>query len=91
MGKDSSSLSRARQHGVIRLLAFVIAALLPPAVFSIDPPHSTNSVDVCTSCHLAHQTLGTPLLNVAGGNANLCQSCHIPGGPVFHGEMESSR
>jgi predicted CXXCH cytochrome family protein len=61
------------------LLIFIAAAVFPATGFSVDPPH-TDGTDYCTSCHLMHQATGAPLLNVPGGNANLCQSCHVPGG-----------
>ena len=83
MEQDSFRLSRVRQQGAICWLGFIMAALLPSTVYAIDPPHSTNSVEVCSGCHLTHQALGTPLLSVAGGNANLCESCHIPGGQAY--------
>jgi len=61
------------------LLNLIAATVLPATGFAVDPPH-TDGADYCASCHLAHQAVGAPLLNVPGGNANLCQSCHVPGG-----------
>lgn len=61
------------------LLNLVAAAALPATGIAVEPPH-TDGDDYCASCHLMHQALGAPLLNVPGGNANLCQSCHVSGG-----------
>ncbi len=45
---------------------------------AIDSPHWNNGID-CGSCHIAHQSAGAQLTDQSG-NANLCMSCHNPGG-----------
>lgn len=59
------------------LLLIAFAPFLSP-VLAVDPPHF-DGPDWCASCHIQHVGLGDPLTSVAG-NANLCQSCHQPGG-----------
>ncbi|MBI5386648.1 MAG: hypothetical protein HZA90_18410 [Verrucomicrobia bacterium] len=49
----------------------------PLAGLALDPPHSGSQQ--CASCHIAHNAPGGTLTTVAG-NANLCISCHSPGG-----------
>jgi predicted CXXCH cytochrome family protein len=68
-----SKLHRFR-FGVI-----LVALLLAHHGFATDPPH-TDGDNYCSNCHLIHQALGDSLLNTSGGNATLCQSCHLPGG-----------
>ncbi len=60
-------------------LLLVAAGGLGVSVFAIDPPHDTAAY--CASCHVPHTSLGGDLTSVAG-NANLCISCHQPGGPA---------
>ena len=60
-------------------LLLVAAGGLAVSVFAIDPPHDTAAY--CASCHVPHTSLGGDLTSVAG-TANLCISCHQPGGPA---------
>jgi len=54
-----------------------LAASLP--CLALDPPHaSIRSID-CASCHITHNAPGGAITTIAG-NANLCLSCHTPGG-----------
>ena len=77
------------KHMAKGLLGFIAAALLPATVFATDPPH-TDGNDYCSSCHLVHRSLGAPLFKVPGGNVNLCQSCHVPGGTASTQAMLNS-
>ncbi len=54
---------------VLVVLVFVLSAT------ATDPPHNLN----CADCHKTHSAPGGTITKV-GGNANLCFSCHIPGG-----------
>ena len=70
--------SASRTASVLRVLSLAAGALLLPlSVCAVDPPHLT--ADNCAACHQPHQSLGGDLTSVAG-NANLCLSCHQPGG-----------
>ncbi len=63
------------------LLGAAIAGAVAGFAYALDPPHnSTNSVD-CSSCHIAHNAPGGAITKFAG-NANLCESCHVTGGPA---------
>lgn len=55
-------------------LPFVAVALV-----ASDQPHDPASAIQCTSCHKMKNAPGANLTAVAG-NANLCRSCHLPGG-----------
>ena len=58
----------------IVLIAACVAWLAPTSALASDPPHV-----VCSACHMTHEAPGATLTAVAG-NANLCISCHMPGG-----------
>jgi predicted CXXCH cytochrome family protein len=60
------------------VLPLVWAVAAGPA-FALDPPHDTTKSIECRSCHTPHHAPGGSLTTIAG-NANLCQSCHLPGG-----------
>ena len=74
---ECSSRYASVGHGGV-LLALFVAVGFPVILFATDPPH-TDGNDSCASCHLVHQSPGG-VLNSVGGNANLCQSCHVSGG-----------
>lgn len=63
---------------VCRLTALLLFLLHPAILGATDLPHTDG--DLCASCHMVHNALGGPWLNVLKGNTNLCQSCHLPGG-----------
>lgn len=67
---------RAGISRFVNLLILAAGASGIPA-FAIDPPHVTTNL--CNSCHMSHLNPGGNLTTVAG-NANLCISCHQPGG-----------
>lgn len=46
---------------------------------SNDPPHDGSQGMICGSCHLVPHSGDASISNVVG-NANLCLSCHMPGG-----------
>ncbi len=64
---------RLRQWFLVIGLGFIPSASL----LASDPPH--NGIVQCKSCHTLHGAPGATLTAVAG-NANLCLSCHTPGG-----------
>ena len=64
---------RLRQWFLVIGLGFIPSAFL----LASDPPH--NGIVQCKSCHTLHNAPGAALTAVAG-NANLCLSCHTPGG-----------
>ena len=76
-----------RHFPLIRATALAAVFFLGASVRAIDPPHLTTSY--CGSCHLAHFNLGTDLTTIAG-NANLCMSCHTPGGSASVGAFVSA-
>jgi predicted CXXCH cytochrome family protein len=51
--------------------------------YALDPPHNEAAVPLieCDTCHTAHTSTGASLTTTAG-NANLCLSCHVSGGPA---------
>lgn len=61
----------------VSLLAMCLALLASAPMLASDPPH--NGVIECKTCHTLHGAPGAVLTAVAG-NANLCMSCHLPGG-----------
>ena len=61
----------------VRAVALAAALLFGAPARAVDPPHLTAAA--CASCHMAHLNAGLDLTTVAG-NANLCLSCHAPGG-----------
>ncbi|MBL0211900.1 MAG: hypothetical protein IPQ13_13470 [Holophagaceae bacterium] len=61
------------------LLAIGLGILPCTALLASDPPHDTSRTVECKSCHTLHASPGATLTAVAG-NANLCMSCHVPGG-----------
>jgi len=65
------------------LLAFAAVALAGFAggAAALDPPHDATQSIECSSCHTPHSAPGGTLTTVLG-NANLCMSCHLPGGPA---------
>ncbi len=73
-----------------RLLGLLLAAAVPLAAAALDAPHdpsNPNEAISCMKCHVGHNAPGVSLTTV-DGNANLCQSCHSPGGgggPAGHG------
>ncbi len=73
-----------------RLLGVLLVAALPLAAAALDAPHdpsNPNEAISCMKCHVGHNAPGVSLTTV-DGNANLCQSCHSPGGgggPTGHG------
>ena len=65
-------------------LSYFVAVGLAIAVlpaFAIDPPHDNGGSTDCSLCHTPHGAPGGTLTAVAG-NANICQSCHVGGGPA---------
>lgn len=62
---------------VALLLGAGLAAVVP--VRALDPPHDASRSIECASCHTTHTAPGGAITTVAG-NANLCLSCHQPGG-----------
>lgn len=56
------------------LLMLVLAVVMLPDGQAMDPPHT----NICSSCHLTHNALGTEITSAAG-NGNLCMSCHFTG------------
>ena len=60
------------------LAAFFVTLYLPMVVRATDLPHTDGNN--CSTCHMVHNALGGAYLSVVAGNANLCQSCHVPGG-----------
>ena len=60
--------------GICIAFLFMIA---PRAALALDPPHAFTNV--CAACHLTHNAPGGSI-TLAAGNANLCISCHAPGG-----------
>jgi predicted CXXCH cytochrome family protein len=67
----------SRYFSRIRAVALASVIFSGGSALAIDPPHLTTSV--CGSCHFPHVAAGADLTTVAG-NANLCMSCHSPGG-----------
>jgi len=67
--------------GVLTALSFLAGVLRTQPVLALDPPHSVSNSIACASCHIAHHAAAGDRRTVAG-NANLCLSCHIPGGPA---------
>ncbi len=73
-----------------RLPGLLLAAAVPLAAVALDAPHDpSNPTEAisCMKCHVGHNAPGVSLTTV-DGNANLCQSCHSPGGgggPTGHG------
>lgn len=58
---------------------------------AVDPPHNSedpNKLVDCDSCHFVHASLGPALTKDA--NANLCISCHVPGGLAQNKPLGSS-
>lgn len=70
---------KPRRAGLSRFVNLLIvgAGVSRMPLFAIDPPHVTTAL--CSSCHMAHLNPGGDLTTVAG-NANVCISCHQPGG-----------
>ena len=64
-----------------KLLA--LSLLISAPAWAVDPPHDFTTLpdDPCASCHIPHESPGGSLTTVTG-NANLCISCHNPGGPA---------
>ncbi len=60
-----------------------LLAIATASVWAVDPPHEFMVLpdDPCASCHTPHESPGGSLTSVLG-NANLCISCHNPGGPA---------
>ena len=59
------------------LLVLCLGLFPSASLLASDPPH--NGIVQCKSCHTLHNAPGAVLTAVAG-NANLCMSCHTPGG-----------
>lgn len=88
-------VSERRQNRSIRSMAAPLLRRLMPAFaffclflsvgnsgaqgVLLDPPHDASHAMSCESCHIAHHAAGVDT-NSAAGNANLCLSCHAPGG-----------
>jgi predicted CXXCH cytochrome family protein len=68
------SFNRTLRAFTVLLVAIILAPSRAPA---IDPPHAT--ANACAACHILHMSPGGDL-TTAAGNANLCMSCHQPGG-----------
>lgn len=73
--------SRRRRPGSPGRNLLLTSALLlaAPAAWGLDPPHDASVAIDCSACHTSHTSSGGSL-TTAAGNANLCQSCHVPGG-----------
>ena len=65
---------------VITILAFMIALVCTGIAVALDWPHNAGSSITCYTCHMIHNSLGPSLTNHDEIN-NLCDSCHIGGGP----------
>lgn len=62
-----------------RVLVGCALLITAPTAADNDPPHSfDNSID-CLNCHMPHHAPGQTITAVEG-NANLCMTCHNPGG-----------
>ena len=63
------------------LFAVSILVIGCPTAFAIDPPHDDAGSSDCSLCHTFHNAQGGALTLYAG-NANVCQSCQVSGGPA---------
>lgn len=68
-------------------MRFAVSAIVLglSAALALDPPHNID----CANCHQTHNSPGATLGSVAG-NANLCQSCHSPGGTASNYPLANS-
>ena len=66
-GNITCSITNACGTSPVRSLAVTVSLVTNHALYN------------CSSCHILHNAPGSGLTNV-GGNALLCQSCHISGG-----------
>ncbi|MEM7828314.1 MAG: CFI-box-CTERM domain-containing protein, partial [Candidatus Aenigmatarchaeota archaeon] len=82
---DRSSIQRLS----IRLFVlFIPVAIILDSALALDAPHNlTNNYD-CNTCHMLHDSLGSPLINATAVN-NLCKSCHTAAGPGTDVETHS--
>ncbi len=74
---------------IFSMIALIASLLYIVDIASaLDAPHNlTNNYD-CGSCHILHNSLGSPLINADAVN-NLCKSCHISTGPGTDVETHS--
>ena len=85
------SFASSRLAGVCRvvLAAVILLALrFPSPLRATDLPHTDGNN--CSNCHMVHNALGGVYLSVVNGNANLCQSCHVPGGSASAKALSNS-
>ena len=75
---SNRSRRKSRRPRISLSAAVIVLMSVSPAVFAIDPPHDSDT-PFCGDCHAVHHSEGVTLTSVEG-NANLCQSCHVPGG-----------
>lgn len=67
-----------RYHATITAVGLMLLTALVVRAEN-DPPHNSVNTINCNNCHTPHHAPGGRL-NTIAGNANLCMSCHNPGG-----------
>jgi predicted CXXCH cytochrome family protein len=74
------------------IIVTVLGLMIPSfTAWAVDPPHwAPKNPWYCGGCHVSHNAGGADMTKYAGGNANLCLSCHTSGGSASNKPFEPS-